>query len=260
MPMPNKQLWPLGANNFEFPKIPMFALTLPSSRNTAISWCRCRPARRCRYVSSQAASSSSSSTDSALKTLSRPLGVLEKPAVVHATRMERLKQVLTDDKAIEEQRKHLVKEAVTKGYFHDLNATRHNGGKTWIAPKVLIRESKSLYFPDVAGKPLSGEAEKNTTHMCLGKISVISMLGTKISEIHSASFTSPTLDRYSTNPLFQHIQINLQMNVLKSLLVSLFMSSLRRSVPPSQHSTYLLASSYVTSPLTFILFTVASPF
>lgn len=35
-----------------------------------------------------------------------------------------------------------VKEA-TKGYFTDLNATRKHGGKTWIAPRVLIREDVS---------------------------------------------------------------------------------------------------------------------
>lgn len=33
-----------------------------------------------------------------------------------------------------------IKEA-TKGYFQDLTATKHHGGKTWIAPPVLIRES-----------------------------------------------------------------------------------------------------------------------
>jgi hypothetical protein len=32
-----------------------------------------------------------------------------------------------------------MKEA-TKGYFTDLNATRRHGGKTWIAPNVMIRE------------------------------------------------------------------------------------------------------------------------
>lgn len=36
-----------------------------------------------------------------------------------------------------------VREA-TKGYFTDLNATRRHGGKTWIAPKTMIREDVSL--------------------------------------------------------------------------------------------------------------------
>jgi hypothetical protein len=35
-----------------------------------------------------------------------------------------------------------VKEA-TKGYFHDLNATRKYGGKTWIAPPRMIRPEVS---------------------------------------------------------------------------------------------------------------------
>jgi ATPase complex subunit ATP10 len=39
-----------------------------------------------------------------------------------------------------------IKEA-SKGYFHDMNMTRKHGGKTWIAPKVLIREDvRSLYI------------------------------------------------------------------------------------------------------------------
>ena len=32
---------------------------------------------------------------------------------------------------------------VAKGNFDDLNATRHHGGKMWIAPPVLIRENVS---------------------------------------------------------------------------------------------------------------------
>ena len=37
-----------------------------------------------------------------------------------------------------------LKEA-TKGYFTDLNATRRHGGKTWIAPNVMIREDVSFF-------------------------------------------------------------------------------------------------------------------
>lgn len=41
-----------------------------------------------------------------------------------------------------------MKEA-TKGYFTDLNATRRHGGKTWIAPNVMIREDVcSIIFHD----------------------------------------------------------------------------------------------------------------
>jgi hypothetical protein len=36
-----------------------------------------------------------------------------------------------------------VKEAST-GYFYDLHMTRVHGGKTWMAPNVLIREDVRL--------------------------------------------------------------------------------------------------------------------
>lgn len=38
-----------------------------------------------------------------------------------------------------------IKEA-GKGYFHDMNMTRKHGGKTWVAPSVLIREDVSVLF------------------------------------------------------------------------------------------------------------------
>ncbi len=40
--------------------------------------------------------------------------------------------------------KYRIKEA-GKGYFHDLNMTRKHGGKTWIAPRVLIKEDVCFY-------------------------------------------------------------------------------------------------------------------
>jgi len=36
-----------------------------------------------------------------------------------------------------------VKEAST-GYFYDLHMTRVHGGKTWMAPRVLLREDVRL--------------------------------------------------------------------------------------------------------------------
>jgi hypothetical protein len=50
-----------------------------------------------------------------------------------------------------------MKEA-TKGYFTDLNATRRHGGKTWIAPNVMIREDVcSIFLHD--GKETDGLPE-----------------------------------------------------------------------------------------------------
>jgi len=140
-----------------------------------------------------------------------------------------------------EKRKHLVKEA-TKGYFTDLNATRRHGGKTWIAPKVMIREDKALYFPDISGSTLNSKSDVHTTSLCTGKVSVIAMLSTRISELQTANFVTPTHTEFSSHPSYQFIQINLQENLLKSLLVSLFTSSIRKSVPQPLWGTYLVSS------------------
>ncbi|KAG6831200.1 hypothetical protein H0H87_005916 [Tephrocybe sp. NHM501043] len=123
-----------------------------------------------------------------------------------------------------------------------MNMTRKHGGKTWIAPNSLIREDKALYLPNVKGKSIDTGEEKDTSLMCFGRVTVLSMLGTRMSEIHSKGFTTPTHEHYSSHPLYQHIQINLQENLLKSLLVKVFLRSLRKVVPEELHPTYLVSS------------------
>ncbi|KAG0695922.1 ATPase assembly factor ATP10 [Suillus ampliporus] len=172
--------------------------------------------------------------------LQRPLGMKERPSPVLKTWADTREELMNQETRLA-QREHLMKEA-TKGYFTDLNATRRHGGKTWIAPNVMIREDKALYFPNIVGSSLDTKSKKHTTSMCEGRISVISMLSTRMSEIHVNGFTTPTNARYLSNPLYQYVQINLQENLLKSFLVSLFLSSIAKSVPPELHSTYLVSS------------------
>ncbi|KAH7910272.1 ATPase assembly factor ATP10 [Hygrophoropsis aurantiaca] len=175
-----------------------------------------------------------------LPLLQRPLGVQDKPKASIKTWAD-TKEELMDQKTRLEQRKSLVKEA-TKGYFTDLNATRRHGGKTWIAPTAMIREDKALYFPNVVGSALDTKQKRHTTDICQGRISVISMLNTRMSEIHVNGFVSPTNARFLSHPLYRYVQINLQENLLKSFLVSLFLSSIAKAVPPELHSTYLVSS------------------
>ncbi|KAJ3481526.1 hypothetical protein NLI96_g7600 [Meripilus lineatus] len=169
--------------------------------------------------------------------LQRPLGVREPPT----TEPKSWKDEMLNQETRMDHRRKLVKEA-TKGYFTDLNATRRHGGKTWIAPRVLIREDKSLYFPDIAGSTLEEGVKAHTTTLCLGKVSVVSFLSSKISEIQNKLFIEPTQTEYSSHPSFQHIQINLQENILKSLLVSLFTSSIRKTIPKEQWGHYLVSN------------------
>ncbi|KAH9939465.1 ATP10 protein-domain-containing protein [Amylocystis lapponica] len=186
-----------------------------------------------------------------LPLLQRPLGVHERPTTQARTWAQTREELMDQDKRLE-KRHHLVKEA-TKGYFTDLNATRVHGGKTWVAPRVMIREDvKSIVFSGYLGTTLDTGAKVHTTHLCIGKVSIISMLSTKISEIQTANFINPTHVEYSSRLPYQHIQINLQENLLKSLLVSLFTSSIRKTVPEELWKTYLVSSQnmeYLRDPL-----------
>jgi len=129
---------------------------------------------------------------------------------------------------------------------------RFYGGKTWMAPKVLIREDKALYFPNIVGTRLSDGLKTHTTTLCKEKISVVAMLSTKISEHHALSFAERVNAKFGIHPAYQYVQINLQENVLKSLLVSMFLSSLRNLVPTYLQKTYLVSRQnmeYLREPL-----------
>ncbi|KAJ1311684.1 hypothetical protein OPQ81_010158 [Rhizoctonia solani] len=189
-------------------------------------------------------------TGAPLQFLSRPLGVSDIPSSLPKSWAAKREELLDRDKHIE-KRRHLVKQ-VTRGYFHDFHKLKHYGGKMWIAPRVLIREDKALYFPDVTGISLDNRSTVHTTTACAGRITLLSVLSTKISELHAQSFVEQTLEQHKGNKNFQYMQINLQENILKSWLVSLSLSSLRNTVPPELQPTYLLSSQnmeYLRVPL-----------
>ncbi|OCB84881.1 hypothetical protein A7U60_g8103 [Sanghuangporus baumii] len=182
--------------------------------------------------------------------LPQPLGVPDLPTTFRKSWRDETMELMNQDVRLA-RRKHIVKEA-TRGYFHDLNATRKHGGKTWIAPRTLIREDHALYFPDISGSCLAGSETVHTTNLCKGKVSVIAMLSTAISEEHVDSFVRETNEAFLSNPHYRFVQINLQENYAKALLVSLYVSSLRRNIPKELHPTYILSRQnmeYVREPL-----------
>lgn len=175
--------------------------------------------------------------------LSFALGVATAPSSSSATWAETRDRLVSTEHRMA-TRKAIIQQA-TRGYFHDFHAIKSHGGKTWRAPNTLIKSSRSLYFPKFTGSRLSDKAKCNTVDILRNKISVIALLGSKISEEHTKSFYQPTLDTFATHPNFQLVQINLQQNPLKSYLVSLFISSLRNHIDARFHSTYLLSSDNI---------------
>ncbi|KAG9011440.1 Mitochondrial ATPase complex subunit atp10 [Tulasnella sp. 427] len=176
-----------------------------------------------------------------LPILPRALGVPKPPTAAPRSWQEKKEELLDRDKHLE-KRKLLIKQA-TSGYFEDFHKTMHggHGGKMWLAPKVMIREDKALYFPDVEGKNLLGD-QVHTTTLCKGNISVIAFLSTQAAEEHIKSFTKFVLAAYTSDPKFKFVQINLQENLLKSAIVSLSKSSIKRTIPKEFHETYIHSS------------------
>ncbi|WFD30303.1 Mitochondrial ATPase complex subunit atp10 [Malassezia sp. CBS 17886] len=100
---------------------------------------------------------------------------------------------------------------------------------------------KSLYFPDVKGTCLADRSTKHTSDMFPGRVSIVAILTSKVSEEHTRSFYVPSYERFRADANFQLVQINLQENALKAYLLTLFMSTLRSQVPKDLQSTYLLS-------------------
>ncbi|KAH0835912.1 ATPase assembly factor ATP10 [Lanmaoa asiatica] len=187
--------------------------------------------------------------DAPLPLLQRPLGIKDRP-VAHSRTWNDTRKELVDQETRFQQRQHLISEA-GKGYFTDLNATRRHGGQDMDSTQCY-GQGGSLYLPNISGSRLDTRAHTHTTDICHGRVSVIAMLSTRMSEVHVNGFVSPTNARYLSNPLYQYVQINLQENLLKSWLVSLFLSSIAKTVPKELHPTYLVSSQnveFVREPL-----------
>ncbi|KAG9007747.1 Mitochondrial ATPase complex subunit atp10 [Tulasnella sp. JGI-2019a] len=176
-----------------------------------------------------------------LPILPRPLGVPNPPKTEPQTWQEKRDDLLDRKKHLEKRR--LIMKQINSGYYEDFFKTTKGGwgGKTWIAPKVLIREDKSLYLPDIAGKSLTKE-NVHTTTLCKDHISIVTISSTQIGDDQIKSFTETVEKVYKLYRRFKFIQINLQENFLKSALVSLSAGNLRSMTPLHLHPTYIHSS------------------
>ncbi|KAJ9115695.1 hypothetical protein QFC20_001022 [Naganishia adeliensis] len=177
-----------------------------------------------------------------LPILPRPLGVQDPPSTASKTWQEKKDELLDRDRHMA-KRKALVKEA-TQGYFHDFHEIRReggHGGKSWIAPPVLIRQDKALYFPNIQGTSMASRKTTHTTDLFRGRVSVVAVLTARVSEEHANSFVADVLEDWEQDPMFRYVQVNHQSNPLKSLLLQLFISGLKRSIPEHRWSGYMIA-------------------
>ncbi|EJD51219.1 hypothetical protein AURDEDRAFT_99338 [Auricularia subglabra TFB-10046 SS5] len=159
---------------------------------------------------------------------------------------------MTDPKANAAERDHL-NHLLNHGHFSDLRALeRKHGGKSYTAPSVLIREEFANYFPNVEGVAISDRESVSTGELCAGRVSLVAVLTTNLSEEHCRSFAQPALELHGSNPLFRFVQINLQESKMKYYVLSLFISNLRNTVPAHLQPSYMLSAQsfeYLRDPL-----------
>lgn len=132
-------------------------------------------------------------------------------------------------------------------YFREWSNMRLHKGKSFLAPPRLFKAERSLYFPNLHGQTLAKqEPLKDTTPTLEDKISVVSVFSSAWAENQAATFASekhnPELQEAikRSGGAAQLIQINIEENALKAMIVKLFVSRLRKTMGPDNWGRYFL--------------------
>ncbi|KAI8054962.1 ATPase assembly factor ATP10 [Gilbertella persicaria] len=173
------------------------------------------------------------------------LGVRDPPVVDHNNWIQRNKQKLRDfvdyEKAFAAhaaERRHLVEEA-TKSYFADVHEMRQHGGKMYFANTQLVKPEKAGYMPNFEAQNLSSQ-KINTTEKLVGKITLMTFVYAKFGEPHVETFIKPFMQKYKDNKDVQVVEVNVQENLLKQLLLKAFVPSIRKNLPQERKDNYCL--------------------
>jgi mitochondrial ATPase complex subunit ATP10 len=133
---------------------------------------------------------------------------------------------------------------------------RHHKGKSFIAPPRLFKSDKALYFPNMCGEVLVKKGGiHDTTPVLEGKISVVSIFSSVWAERQAASFVSernnPDLHQVmkENNGLAQMVQINMEDNSMKAMMIRLFKWSLRKRIGEANWGQYFLVTRGITDEI-----------
>lgn len=151
---------------------------------------------------------------------------------------------------------------VVKPYFRDWSRANYHKGKSFVAPARLFRAEKSLYFPNMVGSTLaSPSTPSNTTSVLQNRISVVSVYSGHWAELQTQTFTgaekNPALDGFFVTererkervPLLQKVEINIEEDWMKALVVRTFMGRIRRQREQEDWQRYFLVRRGVTEEM-----------
>ncbi|KAL8884888.1 MAG: hypothetical protein Q9192_006751 [Flavoplaca navasiana] len=202
------------------------------------------------------------------KPLLRPIGVLYPPKPGENSGVDpRPWRQRRDD--LFDYNKHLVRrkeltQQAAKPYFRDWSRTQFHKGKTFISPARIFRADKSLYFPNMVGSTLaSPSTASDTTSVLQDRISIVSVYSGRWAEMQTRSFTDEKNNyelaalisqqqnegRKDGAPLLQRVEINVESDWMKALIVRLFMGGIRKQRRKEDWERYFLVKKGVTDEM-----------
>lgn len=126
----------------------------------------------------------------------------------------------------------------SKSYFADFSSisARHKG-KSFLSPRSLFKADKALFFPNLVGRTLADRSRQDTTTVLEGRVSVVAVFSTAWAESQCATFLT---DLPAENDVLQRVDINVELNAIKAVLVKLFIPRIRKRLPEPQHARYFI--------------------
>ena len=149
------------------------------------------------------------------------------------------------------KRQRLTNEMATP-YFRDFSRmSKQFKGKSWFAPPLLFKDAKALFFPNLMGRTLNTGERLDTTHTLYGKVSVVTVFSSVWAENQVKSFVDglekevPAL-AIEGGGKAQRVDINIEENWLKALVVKMFIPRLQARLPLEQHDRYFIVTKGVS--------------
>ncbi|OAP60632.1 hypothetical protein AYL99_05634 [Fonsecaea erecta] len=187
--------------------------------------------------------------------LARPLGLEHPPRpgqnspIDNRTLRERHEDFTSYEKALERRRVYL--RTFFRPYFQEWRRVDHFKGKSFVSNPRLFKREKALYFPNIWGRTLAAEGDgpqggRDTTPILMGKVSVIAMQSGHWAEEQVDTFISlksnPELNKMmeESNGRLQRVDINLQGDWVRALLVKMFSKRLRQTIPEERWNKYFM--------------------
>lgn len=116
---------------------------------------------------------------------------------------------------------------------------RKHGGKMYYASSQMIKPEKAGYMPNFEAQDLSRK-KINTTEKLVGKVTLMSFVYAKFGEPHVETFIQPFLNKYKGSEDIQVVEVNVQENLLKQLLLKAFVPLIRKNLVEERKDNYCL--------------------